>query len=107
MSRKHRNVSVSQLKPDCRRHLLQDEPDHVDGEESTIVQQPHNDDINLTSLIRNIALLPLKMKAEYSVPESTVQLIVQHFGKLMHLSQDHSLCQIRDLCNKYNITDGA
>ena len=106
MSRRHRNVSLLNIRDDfkCQKAVTvltgDNEMCPMDIEED---QDSSRQSSESTDVCKNIALLFLKMKAQYCLADTTVQAIVNDFSDLCYLSSLTVEKHIDTLCAKYNL----
>lgn len=111
MSRSHKNVTLSHIKDAFIRH----EPAIISNDNSAIfakcdntappeVSKPELFDINMFT--RNIALLFLKMKTEYSLPEATVQNVIDDFAQVIDVCMVSVQQQVAAVGRRHNASDG-
>ena len=112
MSRLHRNVSLLKIKDEYKQHVVatndenDTEPDScmsATGSEEDFSQD--HESVDTSCITRNIALLFLKMKAIYCIPDATVQQIVDDIRQMLCFS---SLCltqQISAMCSRHCLSD--
>jgi hypothetical protein len=110
MSRYHRNITVAHFKENCKRQ--------VPSVNCEIDNEPLSDTITYNSVacpddvvtddgesaIRNMALLFLKMKAQYGLPDSARQSLVTDFSQIMDVSSYHTRCSISKLFKQHGVS---
>jgi hypothetical protein len=60
-----------------------------------------NDSLDVPLMIRNTALMFLKMRSQYSIPDSTLQLVIDDFSKFLTMSDIYVKQQLVNLSAKY------
>jgi len=104
MSRMHKNVSIDSLRGDLIRQIRTEQLEAC----SEVITSDDLDidevqDIDRPDVTRNIALLFLKMKAEYCLADSTVQAIIDDFAQAFAVSSAYASHDIRLVCAKHGL----
>jgi hypothetical protein len=61
-----------------------------------------NEDVDVASTVKqNVALMFLKMKSQYSLPNSMVQSVVEDFKQVLEMSSMSMLQETENVCAKY------
>jgi hypothetical protein len=107
MVRKHRNVCFQHVRDECKyvatTNLSPDvnlhECDIASADTESVVERV----IEMPLMTRNIALMLLKMKTQYSIPDTTVQLLIGDFSNIVDLSSSYAKQQIMEVTEKYSL----
>ena len=105
MSRMHKNVSIGSLRDELLQQVRAEESEvsnevvTSDGFDTDAVQ-----DIDRPDIKRNVALLFLKMKAEYCLADSTIQAIIDDFAQTFAVSSAYANHDIRSACAKHGLS---
>jgi len=110
MSRMHQNVSVNSLRVELLHQVRAEQSevctemvtsDHLDTDINEDNEVP---DIDRPDVTRNIALLFLKMKAEYCLADSTIQAIINDFAQAFAVSHAYASHKIRSVCAQHGLS---
>jgi len=113
MSCMHQNVSVDSLRVELVHQVRAEQSEvctdmvtssdvDIDVDEDDEVQ-----DIDRPNVTRNIALLFLKMKAQYCLADSTTQAIIDDFAQAFAVSHAYASHEIRSVCAKHGLSASA
>ena len=105
MSRMHKNVSIDSLRVELLQQVRADEAEvsnevvTSDDFDTDAVQ-----DIDRPNITRNVALLFLKMKAQYCLADSTIQAIIDDFAQAFAVSSEYANHEMRSVCAKHGLS---
>lgn len=109
MARKHRSVCYENLRDDCKQastvavESFDDDSTEMPSH-SSVETMSASMNVDIASLTRNMALFCLKLKTKYSIPDCTVQLIMDDFSDTFELSTNYLKSKIHDVCSKHALS---
>jgi len=108
MSRSHKNVSLCHIRDELKRQETVDYQLYDSESALDITSNVELEEISdMPSMTKNIALLFMKLKAQYCLADSTVQAIVSDFSDVCDVSSSMIRQRIRHLCSSYNLPPKA
>jgi hypothetical protein len=94
------------VRDECKQIVDVPVADEMDLDETVVATASEapstGDNIDIPSLVRSIALLLLKVKSEYNIPEFTVQLFIEDFSNIVDLSNCVVRQKVIDMSMQYN-----
>lgn len=108
MSRSHKNVSLCHIRDELKRQETVDYQSYDSESALDVTSNVELEEISdMRSMTKNIALLFMKLKAQYCLPDSIVQAIVSDFSDVCDVSSSMIKQRIRHLCCSYNLPPTA
>jgi len=111
MSRCHRNVSLLNIRDDVKCHKAAslstpvNEMSTMDTDDLSAFS--HSTELTEADTTKNIALLFLKMKAQYCLSDTTIQAIVDDFSNLFYVNSLIVKERVGSLCTTYSLPHNA
>jgi len=108
MLRSHKNVSLCHILDELKRQETVDYQLHDSESALDITSNVELEEISdMPTMTKNIALLFMKLKAQYCLADSTVQAIVSDFSEVCDVSSSIIRQRISHLCSSYNLPHTA
>jgi hypothetical protein len=101
MVRKHRNICLEQVKEEYKHIREANVCREVEIFSSSCTDSNVSDSLNVPLMIQNTALMFLKMRSQYGIPDSTLQLVIDDFSNFLTMSDTYVKQQLANLGARY------